>query len=115
MPEILSQDPCQKSFSKAWMDRRYCQPENSNVLDHANSGQHKVAMSCYKCNQVKAHNEPVASYAPIASSLLNVHAAIKDRTKKKFDICYMLAKEGMSFLKYPNVFDQKFDKKLTYM
>jgi len=32
-------------------------------------------------------------------------ATTKDRMKRKFDTHYVLAKEGMSFLKYPAVFD----------
>ena len=94
----------QKSFSKAWIEGTANQ-RTSNVLDHANSGQHKAAMSHYKADQAKTHNESAAVYAPIASSLMNMDAATKARMKRKFDICYVMAKEGMSFSKYPALFD----------
>ena len=59
----------------------------------------------YKRDQAKAHKEPVATYTPIARSLLNMDVATKDRMNRKFDICYVLAKEGISFSKYPALFD----------
>ena len=89
----------QKSFSKAWIEGMANQ-RTSNVLDHANSGQHKAAMSHYKADQAKTHNESAAVYAPIASLLMNMDAATKARMKRKFDICYVMA-EGMSFSNKP--------------
>ncbi len=94
----------QKNFSKSWTDGTL-NHRASNVLDHANSGQHKAAKSRYKLDQSKVQNQPLASYAPIMSSSMNMDAATKERLKKKFDICYMMAKEGMSFSKYPALCD----------
>lgn len=77
----------QKNLSKAWI-KGTTNLRTSNVLDHANSSQHKAAMTHYKRDQAKAHNEPVASYAWIASSQMNMDATNKDRTKRKFDMCW---------------------------
>ena len=53
----------------------------------------------------KATNQPITTYSPIASSLLTMDEAVKKRMKKKFDICYLLAKEGIAFHKYPALHD----------
>ena len=47
----------QKNFSKAWIEGT--NPRTSNVLDRANSSQHKAAMSHYQRDQAKAHGEQV--------------------------------------------------------
>lgn len=49
----------------------------------------------------KASNLPVTSYSPIARSLLTMDESIRSRMMKKFDICYVMAKEGMAFKKFP--------------
>ena len=36
---------------------------------------------------------------------MNMDAATKERMKRKFDICYVMAKEGMAFSKYPALYD----------
>ena len=93
-----------KNFSKSWIEGTSNQ-RTSNVIDHATSAQHKAAMGNYKAHQARDRNEPLASYAPIASSLVNMDAATKARMKRKFDICFVMAKEGLSFSKYPALFD----------
>ena len=45
----------------------------------------------------KVRNEPVCSYSAVAKALLTIE---KSRLMKKFDICYVLAREGIA-LKYP--------------
>ena len=40
-------------------------------------------------------------YAPIARSLLVLDDREKEKIKRKFEICYVLAREGIAFLKYP--------------
>ena len=47
-----------------------------------------------------AWQEPVVSYAPIARSLLVLEESEQERMWRKFDICYMMVKEGVAFEKY---------------
>ena len=49
----------------------------------------------------RASNQPVTSYSPIARSLLVMDEVVQGRMKKKFDICYIMAKESVGFRKYP--------------
>ena len=49
----------------------------------------------------KASNLPVTSYSPIARSLLTMDQSVRSRMAKKFYICYVMAKEGMAFKKFP--------------
>ena len=58
-------------------------------------------MSLLHVEQVKATNRPVTTYAPIAQSLLSMDKLLQERMGKKFDVCYMLAKENLPFRKYP--------------
>ena len=49
----------------------------------------------------KATNQPITSYSPITRSLMRMDDQVMERMKKKFDICYIMAKEGIAFRKYP--------------
>ena len=60
-------------------------------------------MKCVRVKAAKASNLPVTTYSPIACSLLTMDASVRSRLKKKFDICYIMAKEGMAFKKYPTL------------
>ena len=60
-----------KNFSSAWIVGSSNQ-KVSNVLDHARSEQHKVALTQLRAEQARASNAPVTSYAPIARSLLSM-------------------------------------------
>ncbi len=51
----------------------------------------------------KATKQSITSYLPIARSLLEIDDGTRDRMRKKFDICYILAKENMAFRKYPTI------------
>ena len=94
-----------KNVSRAWISGS-SNHKTSNITDDANSEPHKAAMMCYRKDQAKSRNEPITSYSPIANSLLSLSAmdpAVKERVKKKFDICFVLAKEHIPFLKYPTI------------
>ena len=54
-----------------------------------------------QADHAKAAKQPISTYAPIARSLLNLEASVKAKMKRKFDICYLMAKEGMAFEKFP--------------
>ena len=62
--------------------------------------QHQVAMSHLHVAQVKASKKPFTSYAPIARSLLMLDESERGRMRRKFDLCYLMAKEGIAFEKY---------------
>ena len=65
--------------------------------------QHKLSMSLLRVEQAKATNHPVTAYASFAQSLLFMDRLLRERMGKKFDICYMLAKENLPFHKYPAI------------
>ena len=82
-----------KNFSNVWItgSSNY---KSSNVLDHGHSEQHKAAMVRLHAEQATAANAPVTTYAPIAQSLLTMDKTVQDKMKKKFYICFVMAKEN---------------------
>ena len=62
-------------------------------------------MAYLKEDLAKANNQSVTSFSPIARSLMNMDATTRERMKRKFDICYVMAMEGMAFSKYPALYD----------
>ena len=93
-----------KNYSRAWVTGSENQ-RTSNVLDHVASDQHKAAMSRLRTAQARASNEPVTSYAPIARSLLILNEPERGRMRRKFDVCYLMAKEGIAFEKYVALYE----------
>ena len=93
-----------KNFSRAWIDGS-SNHKMSNITDHASSEPHKAAMMHFHKDQAKSRNDPVTSYSPIARSLLSssMDPAVRERVKKKFEISFVLAKEHITFLKYPAI------------
>ena len=73
--------------------------------DHVVSDQHKAAMSHLRTAQAKASNEPVTSYAPIARSLLMLEESDRVRMRNKFNMCYLMAKEGIAYEKYTVLYE----------
>lgn len=53
-----------KNFSRAWIDGS-TNHKTSNITDHANSEQHKVATMEYRKDQAKKRNEPKIAIAPL--------------------------------------------------
>ena len=62
-------------------------------------------MAYLKADLAKANNQSVTSFSPIAHSLMNMDATTRERMKRKFDIHYVTAKEGMAFSKYPALYN----------
>ena len=91
-----------KNFSAAWIAGT-ASHKLSNVTDHAKSDQHKLSMSLMSADRAKAMNKPITTYTPIAKSLLVMDKALEGKMSKKFDICYVLAKENLAFRKYPAI------------
>ena len=89
-----------KHFSRVWITGS-TNHRTSSVVDHATSEQHRAAMMRIRTANARAASAPITSYAPIARSLLVMDEAVHARMKKKFDICYVMAKESLAFRKYP--------------
>ena len=89
-----------KNFSKSWIEGSG-NHRTSNVVDHATSGQHSAAMNFLRIDQAKERREPLAAVAPIVNSLLKLDDALRERLRQKFDLCFVMAKEGIPFTKYP--------------
>ena len=71
----------------------------SNVLDHVACDQHKSAMLHLRTAQVKASSEPLTSYALIALTLLRLDKPDRERMRRKFNVSYLMVKEGIAFEK----------------
>lgn len=89
-----------RNYSAAWVNGS-SNHKTSNILDHAKSEQHATAMLQERRAIAKASNQPIQTYAPIARSLLVMDAGQLANMKHKFEISYVLAREGIAFLKYP--------------
>jgi len=90
-----------RNYSPVWITVWFQKLEGCNLIDHASSDQHKAAMRCLAVDTAKAENQPIATYAPIARSFLRLQESVRAKMKLKFDICYLMAKEGMAFEKFP--------------
>ena len=75
----------------------------SNIRDHAHSDQHDHAMSLLKQESAKAEGKSCYSYAPIAIVLSTLPSDEKEPLRKKLDIAYFVAREKLSFSKYPAI------------
>ena len=93
-----------ENFSRAWITHS-SNHKTSNILDHVSSDQHRAAVMRWRAATAKATNQPITTYSPIASSLLTMDETVNKRMMKKFEICYLLAKEGIAFHKYPALHD----------
>ena len=89
-----------KNYSSAWIIET-TNHRASNITDHVASGQHKVAMLHLHTEQVKAARVPIAEHFPIAKSLLALKKTMQENINKKFNTCYVMAKENIAFRKYP--------------
>ena len=90
-----------RNFSAVWALTGSTNHKSSNIADHGKSEQHIACMAYMRTDNTKARNEPVESYAPIARSLQHMEDSEKEKMKRKFEICYVLAREGVAFAKYP--------------
>ena len=60
-------------------------------------------MSHFRTVQAKESSEPVTSYALIARALLMLDEPERERMRRKFDVCYLMAKEGIAFEKFASL------------
>ena len=87
------------NYSSAWVNGSD-NHRTSYVLDHAASEQHKNAMGKLRTAQAKAHSELVIQYAPIACALSMLSEVDQTRMRQKFDVCYVMAGEGIASEKF---------------
>ena len=89
-----------RSFSAVWISGSTNQ-KVSNVVDHATSDIHKVAMERKRAESVKASSGSVALSSAIGRCLSTMDGTTQARMGRKFDVCFVMAKEGIPFTKYP--------------
>ena len=83
-----------KNFSAAFIDGT-TNLRTSSFKDNAKSDVHGRAMILLR----KGHSTDIREYAPIARSLYSMDESAEKKILRKFDIAYMIAKEGMAFVK----------------
>ena len=69
----------------------------SNVVNHATSDVHKAAMAQKKADCTKASGQSVVLSSPIGRCLANLDDETRARVRRKFDVCYMMAKESLPY------------------
>ena len=73
----------------------------SSVKDHAATEMHKLSMTQLR----KSQSQDLVEYAPIAKALSTMDPDRERKVKRKFEIAYMLCKEGLAFTKMGAVFE----------
>ena len=91
-----------RNFSMSWITGADSL-RTSNIKDHAHSDQHVAAMSLLQREKAVSQGLPCSSYAPIAAALTSLPEGERQRLKYKFDTAYLVAKEKISFRKYPQL------------
>ncbi len=66
----------------------------SNIIDYAMSQQHSIAVNKWHTDNARASQESISAYAPVAKSLPHIKKSDNTRLLKKFNLCYILAKEN---------------------
>ena len=82
-------------FSRAWItgSTNY---KVSNVVDHATSDVHKSAVVRKRADSIRARGEPAALSSEIGHSLSMLDGVTRARMERKFDLCLVMAKQGLS-------------------
>ena len=70
-----------KKFSRSWIVGSTNQ-RISNITDHANTEQHKAAMTRYQIEQLKSACVPITTYSPTARSLLTMDKFTLEKWKE---------------------------------
>ena len=91
-----------KTFRRDWIAGSTNQ-RTSNLIDHATSDVHKVAMAKLKVERSRASSESADTSTMIGRLLSSMYDKTRERMVNKFDVCYMMAKENLPFTKYPSL------------
>ena len=70
------------------------------MLDHAKSDDPKTAMCKMRAEKYRESGESLVLESLLGSSLSVLDKTNGDRLKVRFHICYLMAKQGLSFSKY---------------
>jgi len=89
-----------RNFSSVWITGS-TNKKLSNVIDHASSESHKAAMAKLREEKARQSGTSVILSSDIGRCLLNLDDGTRQRMRKKFDICYVMAKQSIPFAKYP--------------
>ena len=89
-----------KNFRRDWIDGSTNQ-RTSNLMDHATSDVHKASMAKLKVERSRAMGESAATSSTIGRLLSSMDDETRGRMAKKFDVCFVMAKESLPFTKYP--------------
>ena len=91
-----------RNFSSAWVNGSANQ-RNSNIVDHAKSEQHAAAMARMRADAGELPEEEkvfVVENAAYLASFPVMDVKEMENMKRKFQICYMMARERLPFHKY---------------
>ena len=87
------------SFSRAWITGSTNQ-KVSNVLDHAASEVHKVAMTRKRADAAKASGGSAVLSSTIGRCLSTLDSGTRARLERKFGMYFVMAKQSIPFTKY---------------
>ena len=93
-----------KNYTNTWVTGSTNQ-KVSNLTAHATSDTHKAAMIRLRVESAKAKGESTAMLSPIAACFLTLDGETRVKMRCKFDVCYLMAKENIPFVKYPALLD----------
>ena len=71
------------------------------MLDHVKSDVPKDAMCKLRAEKYRKSGESLVLESFLGHSLSVLDKTTRDRLKVRFYICYLMAKQGLSFSKYP--------------
>ena len=95
-----------KNFRRNWIVGSTNQ-RTSNLIDHVTSEVHKASKSKLKVERSRARGESAATSTTIGYILSSLDDETREKMVKKFDVCFMMAKESLSFTKYPALLELK--------
>ena len=104
-----------KNFRRDWIAGSTNQ-RTSNLIDHATSDVHKAAMAKLKVERSRARGESATTSTTIGRFLSSMDNETRERMAKKFDVCFMMAKESLLFTKYncSNCWNSNFAMEVTW-
>ena len=73
------------------------------MLDHVGSDVHKMAMARMKADMVKASGSSAVLTLAIGRSMCTLDIEGQAQMKRKFELCFMMAKESIAFNKHPGL------------
>ena len=90
-----------REFREAWVtgSQNY---KVSNANDHADSASHKMAMKYYY-HDVNVNVVPENGQTSLDTAFAKGDEKVAEKTKRKFEIAYFIAKEELSFKKYEKI------------